>query len=40
MEHGFFNAGRHGNKPYVATVRAADEFLIELGLLSGAPTIE
>lgn len=40
MEHGFFNAGRHGNKPYSATVRAADEFLIGLGILSGSPTID
>lgn len=40
MEHGFFNAGRHGNKPYVATVRAADEFLIGLEILSGSPAID
>lgn len=40
MDHGFFNRGRHGNKPYVATVKAADEFLIELGILDGTPTID
>lgn len=40
MGHGFFNADRHGNKPYVATVRAADEFLIGLGILSGSPAID
>lgn len=40
MDHGFFNRGRLGNKPYVATVRAADEFLIELGILTGTPTIK
>ncbi len=40
MDHAFFNYGRHGNKPYVATVHAADEFLIELGILTGAPTLQ
>ena len=40
MDHAFFNYGRHGNKPFVATVRAADEFLIELGILTGEPTIQ
>ena len=39
MEHGFFNQGRHGNRPYVATVQAADQFLIDLGILEGAPAI-
>ena len=40
MGHGFFNLGRHNDVPYVATVRAADEFLNELGLIEGLPTIE
>lgn len=40
LDHGFFNRGRHGNKPYTATVRAADEFLIELGILTGTPAIK
>ena len=40
MGHGFFNKGRHADKPYVATVRAAHEFLIELGFLTGSPTIK
>lgn len=39
MGHGFFNLDRHGNKPYNATVRAADEFLIQLGILTGKPTL-
>lgn len=39
MDHAFFNYGRHGNKPYRATVFAADTFLNELGILSGEPTI-
>lgn len=39
MGHGFFNLGRHGNKPFVATVLAADQFMIELGILDGTPTI-
>lgn len=39
MDHAFFNFGRHGNKPYRATVHAADAFLNELGILPGEPTI-
>ena len=35
MEHGFFNYGRHDNKPFVETVRAADRFLVSLGFLKG-----
>ncbi|MFK7847761.1 MAG: alpha/beta hydrolase [Rhodothermales bacterium] len=40
MGHGFFNYGRHGNKPFVETVLAADQFMIELGILDGPPTIK
>jgi len=40
QKHGFFNHGRNGNKPFVQTVRAADEFLTSLGWLEGKPTIE
>lgn len=38
--HGFFNFGRAGGGDYVATVRAMDQFFIELGYLDGQPTIE
>lgn len=38
--HGFFNYGRNGNKDYIASVRAMDEFLAENGFLDGPPTIE
>lgn len=38
-KHGFFNYGRFDNEPFKQTIRAADEFLIELGFLSGTPTI-
>ena len=37
--HGFFNHGRGGNTAFVQTVRAMDEFFIELGYLEGKPTI-
>jgi acetyl esterase/lipase len=37
--HGFFNKGRSGDKFYVLTVQAMDEFLISLGWLTGGPTI-
>jgi len=33
MEHGFFNFGRHGGKPYQETVRLMDDFLCSLGYL-------
>ena len=38
-KHGFFNHGRGGNKAYVTTVRAMDEFLASLGFLEGEPTV-
>jgi len=40
LPHGFFNKGRYDDKPFVETVRAADEFLASLGWLEGEPTIE
>jgi acetyl esterase len=39
QQHGFFNYGRGDGTAYVATVRAMDEFLTELGYLEGEPTI-
>ena len=39
MAHGFFNHGRHGNKPYYETVVASDRFLKSLGWLEGDPTL-
>ena len=38
--HGFFNFGRSENKHFLATVRAMDEFLADLGWLEGEPTVE
>ena len=38
--HGFFNSGRRGNKMFIATMRRTDEFLAQLGWLSGKPSIE
>lgn len=38
--HGFFNYGRNGNEDYRESVRAMDEFLVEIGFLEGKPTIE
>lgn len=37
--HGFFNYGRGGGEYYTKTVRAMDEFLTELGYLTGKPTV-
>ena len=39
-KHGFFNYGRGGNKMFIATMRRTDEFLAQLGWLSGKPSIE
>jgi len=39
-KHGFFNYGRNGNKPFVQTMIATDKFLVSLGWLEGAPTIQ
>ncbi len=39
QKHGFFNYGRGDGSAYVETVRAMDEFFIELGYLHGKPTI-
>jgi acetyl esterase/lipase len=38
--HGFFNYGRGDGTAYVDTVRAMDQFFIELGFLKGRPTID
>ncbi len=40
MPHGFFNHGKHGNRPYTETVVAADRFLESLGWLTGEPTLK
>lgn len=37
--HGFFNYGRGDGSAYVKTLRAMDEFFVELGFLEGKPTI-
>ena len=39
QDHGFFNVGRSGGWPFVATMRRCDEFLAELGWLEGPPTL-
>jgi acetyl esterase len=39
QHHGFFNKGRSGDRFYIATVSAMDEFLASLGWLDGQPTI-
>lgn len=36
--HGFFNAGRHENKPYRETVAAMERFLALFGYLKDPPT--
>ena len=38
MGHGFFNYGEHDNKPFEETLRAADEFLTQLGFLAPKPS--
>jgi acetyl esterase/lipase len=39
--HGFFNLGRNNNKEFVATLKAADQFLVSLGYLSkGEPSVD
>ncbi|HID74406.1 MAG TPA: alpha/beta hydrolase [Planctomycetaceae bacterium] len=40
LEHGFFNYGRHENKPFRETVEAADRFLVSLGYLEGEPAVQ
>lgn len=37
--HGFFNHGKSNNRYYLATVRAADDFLQRLGWIDGPATI-
>lgn len=37
--HGFFNHGREDNQHFIRTVTQADQFLIELGWLSGEPKV-
>jgi acetyl esterase/lipase len=39
-EHGFFNFGKAGNKPFIATLSRADEFLTSLGYMNGKPNVE
>lgn len=38
--HGFFNAGRNGNKNFRDTMRQADAFLVKHGFLKGPATID
>lgn len=38
--HGFFNLGRNDNKEFVATLQAADKFLVSLGYLQGEPSVD
>lgn len=38
--HGFFNFGRGKNKAFIDTVKKADQFLIDLKMLTGNPTID
>lgn len=40
MPHGFFNKGKYDNKPFHQTLKEADQFLIDLGWLSGEPQPE
>lgn len=40
MPHGFFNKGKYDNKPFHQTLQEADQFLIDLGWLSGEPKPE
>lgn len=40
MPHGFFNSGKYDNKPFHQTLKEADQFLIDLGWLSGTPQPE
>lgn len=39
MPHGFFNAGRNENKPFLATLEKADRFFESLGYTAGPPTV-
>ncbi len=38
--HGFFNAGRAGNKAFLSTLNETDEFLKSLGWLTGPATVD
>lgn len=38
--HGFFNYGRGDNAAYKETLRQTDQFLTELGYLTGKPTLD
>jgi acetyl esterase/lipase len=38
--HGFFNFGRNENKFFLDTLKQADKFLVSLGYLSGANTVD
>lgn len=40
MPHGFFNKGKYDNKPFHQTLKEADQFLIDLGWLTGEPQPE
>lgn len=39
-QHGFFNVGRGDGQDSTSTRRALDEFLVSLGYLKGAPTLQ
>ncbi|MEP3481097.1 MAG: alpha/beta hydrolase [Fuerstiella sp.] len=40
MPHGFFNKGKYDNKPFHQTLEEGDQFLIDLGWLTGEPQPE
>lgn len=35
LDHGFFNFGRHNNRPFEETMRDTEKFLVSLGYLTG-----
>jgi acetyl esterase len=39
QDHGFFNVGRSGGWPFIATLRRADEFLQSIGWVTGSVTL-
>lgn len=38
--HGFFNYGKAGNQPFIATVKKMDAFLVSLGYLKGTDRVD
>jgi len=38
--HGFFNFGKSGNQPFIATVKKMDAFLVSLGYLKGTDRVD